>query len=98
MLDFSASGYIEVHRDGVLVSKHRQEREAIESVLRHAAGKPSGTYEIRYPVVRVKYTAPEPPATPTVTETGTIDGGGRFYDLGELVPVTDLPATWARLN
>lgn len=80
MLDFFESGYLEVVRDGVLVSKHRQEREAIESILLHSQGTPSGLYEIRRPVIRVKYTAPaaDPPPV-VVTPPGVIDGGGELY-------------------
>lgn len=78
MLDFAAQGFIEVFRDGAMVSRHRQEREAIESILRHSAGGPSGTYTITYPVVRATYTAPvQPPVEPPPTEpAGFIDGGG----------------------
>lgn len=98
MLDFSEAGYLEVWRDGVLVSKHRQEREAISSIMRHSQGTASGNYEIRRPPIRVKYTPDEPlPASPPV-EAGTINGGGQFYDFGELVPVDDLPATWASFH
>jgi hypothetical protein len=48
-VDFRTSGYIEVYLDGVLVSRHRQEREAIESIL----NKGNGVFEIRHPVTKV---------------------------------------------
>lgn len=53
MIEFTASGYIEVWKDSKLVSKHRIEREAIESCARNGAG----TYTLTYPVVTVSVTA-----------------------------------------
>ena len=95
MLDFKASGYIEVWRDGVKVSQHRQEREAIESVLRDSEGRPSGVYEIKFPLVRVIYTAPVPvpEPEPEPPPTGTIDGGGPFRELDNEPSVSNA-ATW----
>lgn len=49
MIEFTASGFIEVWKDAQVVSKHRVEREAIESCARHGAG----TYTVTYPVVTV---------------------------------------------
>ena len=74
LLNFTSPGFIEVWRDGARVSRHRQEREAIQSILAHCEGKASGRYEVRFPTVTVDYTAPVPVAPPVVT--GAIDGGG----------------------
>lgn len=52
MIEFTASGFIEVWKDAKVVSKHRVEREAIESCSRNGAG----TYTITYPVVTVVVT------------------------------------------
>ena len=52
MIEFTASGFIEVWKDAKVVSKHRVEREAIESCARNGAG----TYTITYPVVTVVVT------------------------------------------
>lgn len=49
-ITFTASGYIEVLKDDQLISKHRAEREAIESCARQGAG----TYVLTYPDVIVK--------------------------------------------
>ena len=49
MIEFTASGYIEVTRNGQVLSRHRQEREAIESCARYG----NGDYVITYPPVRV---------------------------------------------
>ena len=59
MITFVAQGYIEVWRNAQLVSRHRIEREAIES-----CAKQPGRYELRYPVVRVDVSG---------QETGTIN-------------------------
>jgi hypothetical protein len=77
VLEFTATGYIEVRLAGALVSKHRAEREAVESIAKHSEGGPTASYELIYPRVIVKYTAPAgpPPAT------GSID-----------CPVAELPA------
>lgn len=50
MISFTAGGYIEVYRNTELVSRHRVEREAIESCVNAGPGR----YELRYPVVRVE--------------------------------------------
>lgn len=74
--DFTEQGYIEVYCGEVLVSRHRQEREAIETVLDHAElGGVEATYTIRKPNVKVKY---NPPKQSTV---GTISSGDAFFDL-----------------
>ena len=57
MIEFSEAGYLEVYRGDVRVSRHRQEREAVESVLRHAESAGPGNYEIRRPVIRVRVMA-----------------------------------------
>jgi hypothetical protein len=57
VIEFSEAGYLEVFRGDVRVSRHRQEREAIESVLRHADSAGPGDYEIRRPVIRVRVMA-----------------------------------------
>ena len=46
-VDIVAHGYIEVWRDGVKLSQHRQEREAMQSAFNFG----NGTYEFRYPIV-----------------------------------------------
>ena len=58
MIEFSEAGYLAVFRGDVRVSRHRQEREAIESVLRHADSAGPGDYEIRRPVIRARVTFP----------------------------------------
>ena len=50
MISFTAGGYIEVFKDTKLVSRHRAEREAIESCCNAGPGR----YELRYPTVRVE--------------------------------------------
>lgn len=52
MIEFTAAGLIEVWKYGKVVSKHRVEREAVESCARNGAG----TYTITYPVVTVVVT------------------------------------------
>ena len=49
MIEFTSSGNIEVTRNGQVLSRHRQEREAIESCAEHG----NGDYVILYPPVRV---------------------------------------------
>jgi hypothetical protein len=54
---FTTRGYIEVWLEEMLVSRHNDETEAVESLLAHADGNPSETdrsYELRYPDKRVK--------------------------------------------
>ena len=73
--DFTEQGYIEVYCGNVLVSRHRQEREAVESVLRHSElNKVSAEYTITKPMVKIKYDA-----TPEV-EVGVISSNS-FFDL-----------------
>jgi predicted transcriptional regulator len=57
---FQEAGYLEVWRGDVRVSRHRQEREAIESVLTDAATSGASAYEIRRGVIRVTVTRPDP--------------------------------------
>ena len=61
-VSFVSTGYIEVWKGAALVSRHRVEREAIESVLKRGGGR----YEMRFPTVRVEVTEPQ----------GVINGGG----------------------
>lgn len=49
MIEFTSSGFIEVIRNGQVLSRHRVEREAIESCARYG----NGDYIITYPQVRV---------------------------------------------
>lgn len=48
------TGYLEVWRDGVLLSRHREEREATEAILADAEMNPAATYEVRRPPIKVK--------------------------------------------
>lgn len=66
-IEFREMGYLEVYCGAELVSRHRQEREAIESVLRHAESAGSGEYEIRRPTIRVRVGG---------STTFALDGGG----------------------
>ena len=50
LISFTAGGYIEVKRNAQLISRHRVEREAIESCVNSGPGR----YELHYPVVRVE--------------------------------------------
>lgn len=52
MISFVAKGYVEVFRDGTPLSKHTQERKAIEAILADAEGRASAVYEIHSPVIR----------------------------------------------
>lgn len=71
MIEFTAGGYIELWCDGAVVSRHRVEREAIESAAAHGPG----IYELRFPTVHViiglPVSAPDAPelGTPIVTST-----------------------------
>ena len=73
--EFVQSGYIEVWRDGELVSRHRVEREAVESALADSESKGSGEYELRFPPVRIivkrAITQPEAPALGDVYSVST---------------------------
>ena len=53
MIEFTASGYIEVWKDAKVVSRHRIEREAIESCAKTGPG----SYTLTYPPVTVKVTS-----------------------------------------
>lgn len=59
MIEFTSTGYIEVRQGSAVLSRHRVEREAIESCAKNG----TGSYELHYPVVRV-----------TVSDTGTVSG------------------------
>ncbi len=63
-VEFRAAGYIEVWRGAQFISRHRVEREAVESVLAHGQGE----YELRFPIVRV--IVPVPATAPTTPELG----------------------------
>lgn len=70
------AGYIEVWRDGALLSRHRAEREAVEAILAHAETAVDGDYEIRTAPVKVnvkrKITGPDAPALgPVLTISDT---------------------------
>lgn len=74
MLDFKAP-LIEVWCGERLVSRHRLEREAIESIQADAVGGPAATYEIRVPTIRVSYTPDAPPPSGGwYPRPGQIDG------------------------
>jgi hypothetical protein len=65
MISFVAGGYIEVFRNSQFISRHRIEREAVESCARHGAG----TYELRYPTVKVVVEG----------KAGVINGSGTLW-------------------
>jgi hypothetical protein len=67
-INFTASGYIEVYKDGLFLSRHRQEREAVESILNQDA---VGEYEIHPPIIRVSVSKSE---TPYLTINGAVSG------------------------
>lgn len=78
-MKFTARGYIEVTRDGVVLSRHRLEREAIESCDRNGPGR----YRIVYPVVDVEVAGTPTPSAGFVLKAdlttpafGDIAGGG----------------------
>ena len=48
-LEFTSKGYIEVYLEGVFVSRHRIETEAVESIVAHSEANGDGTYRITYP-------------------------------------------------
>lgn len=77
--EFVQSGYIEVWRDGEMVSRHRVEREAVESALADSENRGSGEYELRFPNVRIivkrQITKPEAPALGTVYALSTTSLG-----------------------
>jgi hypothetical protein len=49
MIEITANGFIEVRRDGVLISSHHAEREALQSCAKQGPG----AYVLYYPTVRV---------------------------------------------
>lgn len=44
-----APGYIEVWREGVFISRHSVETNAVEAIVAHAEANGDGDYELRYP-------------------------------------------------
>lgn len=48
-ITITTSGYIEVWREGVFVSRHTVETKAVESAIAHAEENGEGDYEIRFP-------------------------------------------------
>ena len=56
MIEFTASGYIEVWKDAKVMSRHRIEREAIESCAKSGPGN----YTLTYPAVTVLVTSDVP--------------------------------------
>jgi hypothetical protein len=65
MIEITAKGLIEVRRDGVLISSHRAEREALESCARSGAGR----YILTYPDVWIDVMGED-----VTLETGEING------------------------
>jgi hypothetical protein len=70
MIQFTSRGYIEVTLNGEVISRHRVEREAIESCANRGVGR----YRITYPVVDVEITGPS--AGFVFPAIGDIAGGG----------------------
>jgi hypothetical protein len=69
---FTTRGYIEVWCNAALVSRHRNETEAVEALLAHADANPSDvetTYELRYPTKLVKVPGIRAPRGDTVPPT-----------------------------
>jgi hypothetical protein len=48
-ITLTTSGYIEVYREGVFISRHTVETKAVESALAHAEENGDGDYELRFP-------------------------------------------------
>jgi hypothetical protein len=48
-ITLTTSGYIEVYRDGVFISRHTVETKAVESALAHSEELGDGDYELRFP-------------------------------------------------
>jgi hypothetical protein len=65
MIELTADGFIQVTRDGLLISQHRLEREAIESCAKRGPGR----YVLHYPTVRLEVIGDE-----VTLETGEISG------------------------
>lgn len=87
MLTFTAQGRIEVYLNGVLISRHVQEREAIESISRHQG---IGTYEVIYPKVLVRKV--ERVSRETFVETGYGYGSGMAVEVVRRIVDTTAPA------
>jgi hypothetical protein len=56
-VDVSEAGWLELWRGATLISRHRQEREAWTSALRHANTAGPGDYELRRGIIRIRVTA-----------------------------------------
>lgn len=69
MIEFAETGMLQVWRGSVLVSQHRQEREAIESILRDFEAGNGVGWEIRRPTIRVAAKG----------RTLVLDGGGVLH-------------------
>jgi hypothetical protein len=79
MIQFTARGYIEVTLNGEVLSRHRAEREAVESCVNRGPGR----YRITYPVVDVEVAGTPTPSAGFVLKAdlttpafGDIAGGG----------------------
>jgi hypothetical protein len=69
MLNFTTKGYIEVYRDGVLISQHTQETKAVESAAQHADAHGDGEYRFRYPEKVLRVIGTLAPSTDTQAPT-----------------------------
>ena len=65
MIEITANGLIEVTRNGVVLSRHRAEREALQSCAKQGPG----AYVLYYPSVRVDVLGED-----VTLETGVING------------------------
>jgi hypothetical protein len=65
MIEITANGFIEVTRNGVVLSRHRAEREALQSCAKQGPG----AYVLYYPTVRVDIIGED-----VTLETGEISG------------------------
>jgi fibronectin type 3 domain-containing protein len=69
MLNFTTKGYIEVYRDGVLISQHTQETKAVESAAQHADAHGDGEYRFKYPEKVLRVIGTLAPSTDTQAPT-----------------------------
>ena len=69
MIEITANGFIEVTRNGVILSSHRAEREALQSCAKQGPG----AYVLYYPSVRVDIIGED-----VTLETGEISGEARL--------------------
>lgn len=65
MIEITAKGLIQVRRDGLLVSQHRAEREALESCVKSGPGR----YILSYPDVWIDVMGED-----VTLESGQING------------------------